>query len=90
MWPVASLPTHAQATKLSKSGTQVRMHLGVYWGWAGGQAWLSHFLGDEFGGGKLINARRRLGHQRGWRDVVRVVTLVEVLADLRLGQGEDP
>lgn len=51
---------------------------------------MSHFLGDVFGGGKLINSRRCLSHQRGWGDVVWVVALVEVLSNFGLGQGDDP
>lgn len=51
---------------------------------------MSHFLGDVFGDGKLINARRCLSHQGSWGDVVRVVALVEVLSYFGLGQGDDP
>lgn len=50
----------------------------------------SHFFGDAFGGGELIQARGCPSHQGSRGNVVRVVTLVEVLAHFGLGQGDDP
>lgn len=50
----------------------------------------SHFFGNAFGGGKLIQARGCPSQQGSPGNVVGVIALIEVLAYFGLGQRDNP